>query len=181
MRRDRSAPFSSSWHRRAQMRRTAHHLLMLTLTLFAAASCGNPQPGTIVGDMFLAEDLSRQINLAGAPVHLLPHEAALDSALARICPNRRGAAAPSRAAQEQAWRKRERILSAQARRTVTTGAQAEFALDSVPPGRYRLWADTTVGGARWTWLHPVTVRPGDTLRVALSNANSDEDPFRCRV
>lgn len=79
-----------------------------------------------------------------------------------------------RAAQEQAWRERERILSAQARRTVTTGAQAEFALDSVPPGRYRLWADTTVGGARWTWLHPVTVRPGDTLRVALSNANSDE-------
>jgi hypothetical protein len=164
------------------MRLTAHHPLMLAFLLVASGpACGNPQPGIIVGEMFLAEDLSRQIDLAGARVHLLPHEAELDSALARICPTRGGAAAPSRATQEQAWRDRERIRSAEARRSVTTSSQAAFSMDSVPPGRYRLWADTTVGAARWTWLHPVTVRPGDTLRVALSNANSDEDPFRCRV
>lgn len=165
------------------MKPTAPCRLTLVFLLVALGTgCGNPQPGAIVGDLFLAEDLSRQVNLGGASVRLLPNDVEIDSALARICPTRGGAIPPSRdQAQEQAWREREHILAERVQTSVTTSPQAEFAMDSIPPGRYRLWADTTVGGARWTWLHPVTVRPGDTLRVALTNANSDEDPFRCRV
>jgi hypothetical protein len=164
------------------MQRNAPACWLLALTLSATVSCGQSSPAVIRGDLFLAEDLSRQINLAGAEVRLLPHEPGIDSALARICPTRGGTpAARQPGTQEQAWRERRRILSEQVRRTATTNSAAEFAMDSVRPGRYRLWADTVVGGARWTWLHPVTVRRGDTLRVSLSNANSDEDPFRCRV
>ena len=165
------------------MKPTAPNWLTLVFLLVAlGAGCGDSQPGAIVGDLFLAEDLSRQVNLAGTTVRLIPNDVEIDSALARICPTRGGAIPPSRSqAQEQAWRERERILAAQVQASATTNTKAEFAMDSVAPGRYRLWADTTVGGARWTWLHPVTIRSGDTLRVALTNANSDEDPFRCRV
>jgi hypothetical protein len=126
----------------------------------------------IVGDMYLAVDLGNEANLAGARVSLLPDEEELDSALARTCPR-------DTAGQAAAWAARARILGGRATRTVVTDAGAKFTLDSVAPGRYRLWADTTVGKERWTWLHPVRVASGDTTQVVLSNDNPDENPFRC--
>jgi hypothetical protein len=37
-----------------------------------------------------------------------------------------------------------------------------------------------VGSDRWTWLEAVTVPDGDSARVDLTNANPDDNPFRCR-
>ena len=159
---------------------SAIFLVYLALSPLLTA-CEGSSPGTIVGDVFLAEGLGREINVARLPLHLLEEDAELDSVIARICPTREGAVATSRtAAQEQAWRERTRILEARVQKTVTTDAQARFRIDSVAPGRYRLWADTTIDATRWTWLQPVTVQAGDSIRVNLTNDNPDHNPFRCR-
>lgn len=151
----------------------ARFLAALAL-LAASTACGDPEPGTVVGDVFLAEQMGQEVNLTGTTVRLIPETEEIDTALARLCPPRSGEGV------EQAWRERARILQGRAQRTVRTNAQAQFVLDSVAPGRYRLWADTTVDGTRWSWLHPVRVKPGDTVRANLTNANPDENPFRCR-
>ena len=155
--------------------------LLPALALLAALpACGDPEPGTLVGDVFLAEHMGQEVNLTGAPVHLIPEAEEIDTTLARLCPPREGGAAPrSGEAVERAWGERARLLQARAQRTVRTNEQAQFVMDSVAPGRYRLWADTTVDGTRWTWLHSVRVTPGDTVRANLTNANPDENPFRC--
>jgi FtsP/CotA-like multicopper oxidase with cupredoxin domain len=150
-------------------------LLPALLLAASLAGCGERPPGAIVGDVYLAESLGEEVNLGGLPVRLLEDGEAVDSALARLCPGSAGGAAPA-----QAWRERARILEGRAGRTVTTNARAQFRIDSVAPGRYRLWADTTVDGTHWSWLQPVAVRGGDTVRVNLTNANPDENPFRCR-
>jgi hypothetical protein len=136
------------------------------------SACGEKAPGVIAGDVYLAVDLGNEANLAGARISLLADEVEIDSALAKTCPR-------DMAGQGAAWAARARILDARVRRSVVTDAGAKFTLDSVPPGRYRLWADTTVGKERWTWLHPVKVASGDTTQVVLSNDNPDENPFRC--
>lgn len=156
-------------------------MALLAVALVALAlGCGDAAPGTVAGDVYLAEGLKQEIDLARIPVHLVKEEAELDSTLARICPSRGGTTAPTQAAREQAWRERARILQGHVLKTVTTDEKAQFVIDSIEPGRYRLWADTSLEAARWTWLQRVNVRPGDTVRIGLSNANSDEDPFRCR-
>ncbi|MBW3631141.1 MAG: hypothetical protein KY464_17860, partial [Gemmatimonadetes bacterium] len=65
-------------------------------------------------------------------------------------------------------------------RTVRTGPRAEFAIDSIEPGEYRLWADTVIDAEHWTWLEPVAIEAGDSIRLNLTNANVDENPFRCK-
>lgn len=150
----------------------------------ALAACGDAGPGAVSGEAFLAQDLDRVVNLPGLSVHLLAEEeepAALDSALAKICPRAGGATVGTpREADARAWEARGRMLAARSRLVARADARSHFAFDSVPPGRYRLWADTTVGDERWTWLVPVRVSAGDTARADLTNANPDENPFRCR-
>lgn len=159
-------------------------LLPIFALVALTAGCGGRGPGVVQGDAYLAEDIGREVNLAGLTVRLVEagEKAELDSLLAReACPSRTGAAAPGAEAQarERAWRERARILGARTVRTVTSNRGAQFVFDSVPPGRYRLWADTVVDSTRWTWLQPLRVRGGDTIRTNLSNANPDENPFRC--
>ena len=136
-----------------------------------------------MGDAFLAQGLESEVNLAGMPVHLVTgDELQIDSALARLCPPRSGAdSAAIAAAHARAWQERGRLLQARRTRSTTADAKAHFVFDSVAPGEYRIWADTTVGGDRWTWLADVRVRGGDTVRADLTNANPDENPFRCRA
>lgn len=144
------------------------------------AGCGEPAPGTVVGDAFLAQNVDQHVELAAMPVHLLRPVEELDSTLTRLCPPRRPDGGPPPAeAWARGWEERRRILRPLAVRTAVTDARARFTLDTVPPGTYLVWADTALGEKRWTWLHPVTVRPGDTLRVDLTNANPDENPLRC--
>jgi hypothetical protein len=160
-------------------RARAGRLRRVLLLALGAAACGDARPGALAGDAYLVLDSGEEVSLAGMPVRLVPESETLDSLLSQACP-RRGGAAPDSAAQARAWRERARILSGQTSRTVASDAAAHFAIDSVAPGEYRVWADTTYGDTRWTWLHPVTVGAGDTARITLSNANPDENPFRCR-
>ncbi|HEU0053294.1 MAG TPA: carboxypeptidase-like regulatory domain-containing protein, partial [Longimicrobium sp.] len=145
--------------------------LVLVLSCLLAA-CGEAKPGAVAGDVFLAVDLGNEQSLANARVSLLADDPELDSTLAKLCPK-------SAAERGSAWEGRARILGALVRKETVSDANARFAFDSVAPGRYRLWADTTLKGERWTWLHPVKVEAGDTARVTLSNDNPDENPFRC--
>jgi hypothetical protein len=165
---------------RAAARRAA--LLAALCGALGAAACGGGEsrPGTLVGDAYIVLETGQEVSLAGMRVGLVPESETLDSLISQACPRREGAGAPDSAAQERAWAERARILSAQASRTTSTDVAARYAIDSVAPGEYRIWADTAYGGTRWTWLAPVTVEAGDTARVALSNANPDENPFRCR-
>ena len=162
------------------MKRTVPLLLLLT----ALAGCDD-RPGSVEGDAYLVLELGHERSLAGLRVRLLrdlPKLAELDSLIGRVCPTRADTAATRLRAPElweRAWAERERILTPLAVREVVTDAGARFRIDGIPPGRYRLWADTTVGERRWSWLAPLRVRAGDTTRVNLSNANPDENPFRC--
>lgn len=159
------------------LERLMRTVLHSTLLLIVLAGCGERTPGTVVGDAFLAEELGKEVNLVGVPVRLVEDWPELDSTLARAC----RPAPASAAAREQAWGVRAGILNERVRAMVVANPQAQFAIDSVKPGRYRLWADTTIGDRRWTWLQPINVRPGDTVRLNLTNANTDENPFRCRA
>lgn len=145
------------------------------------AGCGGEKaPGTVVGDAFLAQNIDQHVNLAALPVHLLRTEETLDSTLAPLCPPRRpGDAPPPPEAWARGWEARKRILRPLVLRSVVTDGQAQFAIDSVPPGKYLLWADTVLSEKRWTWLAPIRVEPGDTLRLNLTNDNPDENPLRC--
>lgn len=145
------------------------------------AGCGGEKaPGTVVGDAFMAQNIDQQINLASMPVHLLRTEETLDSTLAPLCPPRGpGNTPPPPAAWERGWQARKGILRPLVLRSTATNGQAQFAMDSVPPGEYLVWADTVLSERRWTWLSPIRVRSGDTLRINLTNDNSDENYLRC--
>ena len=159
-------------------KRTRPVLLALSAALVLAA-CGDSAPGTVVGDAYIVLESGQEVSFGGLRVGLVPEDETLDTMLARVCPRRNAPAGADSAAQEEAWRRRAQLLSQRAPRAVTASAAAQFAFDSVAPGEYRVWADTAYGGTRWTWLQPVRVRSGDTVRVNLSNANPDENPFRC--
>ena len=148
----------------------------------ALAACkADTRPGTVVGDAYIATETGQEVNMAGLPVGLVPESEPLDSLLAALCPRRADAAQPvDSAAQAGAWRRRGQLLASRAAKRARTDAAAHFRLEGVAPGKYRVWGDTTYGGTHWTWLAPVTVAAGDTAKVALSNANPDENPFRCR-
>lgn len=134
----------------------------------------------MVGDVYIVEDLGRQVSLGAIEIHVVPDGLQLDSALLRRCPNRDLSVRPDSASVADAWEARRELLLLNSRRVTRADAEARFVLDSIAPGRYRLWADTVVDGQRYTWLRQVFVRPGDdTVRANLDNNNLDEDPFRC--
>jgi hypothetical protein len=168
-----------------------HLLAAGTLALIVAAGCSRrPSYGRLAGDGYVALATGEQKNIDSRTVRLLPDALALDSALALICLRRQAeldalgdsvAGAAGRAVSDTAWLARERLLSRHTLRIpVSAAVGGRFAVDSIGAGKYRVWADATVGGERWTWLEPVEVLGGDTVRVTLSNTNADEDPFRCQ-
>ena len=154
------------------------------MALAVSCSSDGPAHGKIVGDVYIAPAMDREVSLAGATVRLVAEVEDFDSTLARACPypDRRLARAREATAEgvRRSWDVRQRFLSRMTRRVVRANAAATYRIDSIEPGRYRLWADTVVGDDRWTWLHPVRIRAGDSLRVNLSNANADENPFQCK-
>jgi FtsP/CotA-like multicopper oxidase with cupredoxin domain len=156
------------------------------LALAAAVAACETHPGTVLGDAYIVTDDGGTIGLGRMPVRVIPESEEIDTLLATACPRpkfprRDQVITLDSAKQAQAWVIRQRILSARVTRTLQTDARAHFAIDTLAPGKYRLWADTTYDGTRWTWLAPLRVGDGDTVRIALSNANPDENPFRCRV
>jgi hypothetical protein len=168
-----------------------HILIAASLALVVAAACSRrPSYGALAGDGYVALATGEQKNIDSRTVRLLPDALGLDSALALICLRRQAeldalgdsaAGAAGRAVSDTSWQLRERLLSRHTLRIpVAAGAGGRFSVDSIGAGKYRVWADATVGGERWTWLEPVEVLGGDTARVTLSNTNADEDPFRCQ-
>ena len=156
--------------------------LMMTAAVWVAGCGGEEVPGTLVGDAFMAQNIDQQVNLAGMPVHLLTPVEELDSLLAPLCPPRGPGDAPApREAWDRAWAQRARLLAPLRLRSTSTDARAQFAMDSVAPGGYLVWADTLLSGRRWTWLLPIQLDDGDTLRVNLTNDNAEENPLRCRA
>ena len=180
---------------------------VLALALLAACS-DRPTRGTVYGDVFLVEGLGEEVDLTGLAVHLLaeledqdstPRVEHLDTILANICVQRDRYIDRARTSAEKGgpaavdslraltldayargWRARNRLLEGVVQRTVRTGTGAGFAIDSIEPGEYRLWADTVIDAEHRTWLEPIVVEAGDSIRLNLSNANLDENPFRCK-
>lgn len=161
------------------------------LAALLLAACGPDEPATVTGELFVVTANGDQIDLLGRRVHLIPAEAGIDSALAQVCVARNaelarlpangapGTDSLREAAIARAWSARGRLLSAQTRRHTRTGEGARFALDSVAPAEYLVWADARVQGERWSWTRRIRLRGGDSVHLSLSNANADEDPFRC--
>jgi hypothetical protein len=161
------------------------------MAVVAAGACSKRPPyGALRGDGYVALETGEQKSIDARAVRLVPDALSLDSALALICMARQrqldalgdsAAGAAGRAVSERSWAARAQLLSRHVLRIpVAAGDSGRFAVDSIGVGKYRVWTDATVGGERWTWLEPVEVRGGDTARVALSNNNADEDPFRCQ-
>ena len=168
---------------------------VLALSLAACSSGSRATHGAVAGDVYVALETGENVSAGAAPVHLIAESAELDSVLAAICAQRQkelaglGAAPESlqarlpelrQAASERAWEARGRVLTSRSRGSTVTGADARFAIDSVAAGEYRVWADAVLNGERWTWLEPIEVRGGDTVRVSLGNDNADDDPFNCQ-
>lgn len=167
----------------------------LLCALFAACSSG-PEHGQVVGDVYLIHGMGREVDLTGTQIRLVEDfrnrfAAEMDSLLSPICVQRDiliAEAKQSGVSQEEAvqtgiqwaWQERARLLGERTRRAVVTDPAARFAIDSIEPGNYRLWADAMVGGEQISWLAPFRIRAGDSIRVNLSNDNTDDNPFRCR-
>jgi hypothetical protein len=171
--------------------RTKHLLRTLPLLLAFASACSRrPGFGALAGDGWVALETGEQIDIDARAVRLLPNALGIDSALAMICMHRQdeldalgdsAAGAAGHAVAERSWQARERLLSSRAiPLRITAAPGGAFAVDSLRAGTYRVWTDATVQGDRWTWMQPVEVVGGDTVRVTLSNTNADEDPFRCQ-
>jgi len=170
----------------------ARHLLSagLLVAVCAGACSRRPDYGALAGDGYVALATGAQKNIDSRTVCILPDALSLDSALALICMRRQDAldalgdsatGGAGRAIVDRSWRERERLLAGHALPLrIDAGAHGGFAVDSLRAGKYRVWTNATVGGERWTWLEPVEVLGGDTVHVALSNMNADEDPFRCQ-
>lgn len=170
---------------------TTKHLLSAVLLAMAAAACSRrPSYGALAGDGYVALETGEQVSIDTRTVRLLPDALALDSALALICLKRQteldalgdsAAGQAGRAVSEASWQARDHLLSRHVLRIpVAADTGGRFAVDSIGAGAYRVWANATVSGERWTWMEPIEVRGGDTVRVSLSNNNADEDPFRCQ-
>jgi hypothetical protein len=160
--------------------RTTRRAAAVALAVVIAGCGGEKEPGRVVGDAFLAQNIDSQVNLSRMPVHLLRTAEALDSTLAPLCPPRGpGGAPPPPEAWARGWEARRGVLRPLVLRSTVTDDQAQFAFDSVAPGEYLVWADTSLTERRWTWLAAITVRSGDTLRINLTNDNPDENPLRC--
>jgi hypothetical protein len=145
-----------------------------------SSGCGDPPPGTITGDVYLAEDPLSEQSLANIEVRLVEDGRHVDSLLLKICPDTGRVIFADTSARAAAWAERNRILGDHLLLTTIADSGATFVLESVPRGRYRLWADTVIGDRTLTWRTPVFVPgSGDTSRMSLTNLNSDEDPFLC--
>lgn len=157
------------------------------LLLAALAGCGGGGPAVVTGDVFVVLDTGQEVDGAGAPVRLLLDRSPTDEAIARLCGERRDMLAgagddETRAtAIAWAWERRAELLAPITRAAAVTGRDARFRLDSVPPGRYRVWVETRVQGERWGWMEPVELAAGDSVHLTLGNHNADGDPFRCQL
>lgn len=177
-------------------------LCLVAAAAAGVAGCDRPTHGTIYGDVYLAEDITSITDLTGLTIRLVVEPdrdtANLDTTLAAICTQRDRYIATSlgeppetrrmnvdslgelgRDANERGWRARARMLAAFVSGESRTDERATYHIDSVTPGEYRLWADTVIDTRRWSWLRPVRIEAGDSVKLDLTNANSDENPFRC--
>lgn len=162
----------------------------MAMVLAAAACSRRPDYGALVGDGYVVRETGEQTNIDARTVRLVPDALSLDSALALVCFERTkslealgdsASGEAGRAVSDSAWAARERLLASHVLRIpVAARDSGRFTIDSIGVGTYRVWADATVGGERWSWLAPIEVRGGDTVRITLSNSNPDEDPFRCQ-
>jgi hypothetical protein len=178
----------------------------LAAALLLAACEPDTRPGTIVGQLYVVLQTGNMEKMDTRPVRLVAEDFRLDSTLSVLCIRRNRAvealartadsvradsaaaardtalariATEQRAATDSAMRDRAAILDRYTLRTVPTGPDDGFVFDSVPPGSYRLWTEASLPSGRWNWLLPVKVKPGDSLRVALNNADSDDNPLKC--
>lgn len=173
------------------MIRIGVRLLIGGMMMAIAAACSRrPDYGALAGDGYVVRETGDQTNIDARIVRLVPDALSLDSALALVCFERNkalealgdsAAGAAGQAVSDSAWAARQRLLSRHVLRIpIAARDGGHFSVDSIGAGTYRVWADATVGGERWSWLAPIEVRGGDTVRVTLSNNNADEDPFRCQ-
>jgi hypothetical protein len=145
-----------------------------------SSACDPPRPGTLVGDVYLAEDPSSEQSLPNIEVRLVQNLPQIDSLLLLICPDSGRVIFADTAARRRAWETRNNILRDHVVRTTIADSGASFVFDSVPRGTYRLWADTVIGDRIWTWRSEVFVPArGITTRHGLTNLHADEDPFLC--
>jgi hypothetical protein len=164
----------------SRTRKGSQRTVVWLFLLGGLMACAPEKPGMLIGDSYIVLESGQEVNLAGMPVRLIEEQKGLDSIMMELCPRRSFGDSLSDSATAAAWQARRRFLMRRVARTTRTDAQAHFRVDPLLAGRYRVWADTSYRGERWTWLAPVEIRPGDTTRVALDNANPDENPFRCK-
>lgn len=61
------------------------------------------------------------------------------------------------------------LLASLSGRIADTGIDGHYSLDSLPPGNFILWAETTIGDRHYLWLRIAEVLPGQSSKVDLDN------------
>jgi hypothetical protein len=165
-------------------------LATLIIAELALAGChGVPPTARVKGDVYLVMQNGDVKRGAGNEVRLVRNPDSLRPAIDRICSQYADhlllvwRKTDSAVALERQTREamRSLLLGATVGRA-STGINAHYHLDSVPPGKYALWAETDIGDRHYTWFVPVTVAPSDSLTKDLDNsAEADAHVYCGRV
>lgn len=75
-----------------------------------------------------------------------------------------------RALQDRTEARVHSVLVPSAARRTTTGTEARYRFDSLPAGRYVLWAEARIGDNDYTWWAETTLAAGDAMQLALDRS-----------
>ncbi len=161
--------------------------LLLTL-LTGIASCG-PTSGRVQGDVFLVMQNGDVKRGAGNTVLMLGPADSVLAARTRVCrafgeellaaARKGGLPADSGTLAKDLHGRLLGSLVGFTDATSKTGINAHYRFDGVAPGKYVLWAETTIGENSYTWWAPVTVRGGDSVSKDLDNSTEARAVLYC--
>jgi len=148
----------------------------------AQATRANAPPGEhrgyIEGDVYLALRSGQVSKIAASTVRLV----AADSAMAA-----NGECADSAKDRSSDYRVQDQLSAAFMKHLVAgtvrsspTGMEAHYRIDSIPAGRYVLWAEARLS-IPYHWLVPITVDSVGRQKVDLDNSNVSLGTMYCLV
>ncbi len=175
--------------------------LLLHWLVVAALPLGVGVAQTIEGDVYLVLPNGDVKPIAGNTVRLLENTDEFQAARMNLCGEyqdrnegleqryrrSRSTGGLSRLREEQRALMRRTVgemtalLRSAAVGEVPTGMRAHYYFHSVKPGRYFLWAETSISGKPYQWWAPVTVVQDASLRKDLDNSAVARGQLYCGI
>jgi hypothetical protein len=171
---------------------SAFSLALLLVARFTIAA------QSIEGDVYLRTVRGETNKFSATPVALVPADSAI-AMINRICRTAESDSLsllmnatrglPDKATQQAIarwssimWARVDsvsRALAALAMRRTRTGMAAHYRIDSIPPGRYMVWAEVQLVDRRMAWAVETAPVQGQQLQVDLDNLNVINGALYC--